>query len=132
MPLPGVSARIVDPETESPLPDGEVGEVQIKGAHVCKGYWQQPKKTAEAFTRLMAGCAPAIWARASRMVISRSKGRAKDLIITGGMNVYPPEVELALMEHPAVAACAVIGCPDDEWGEQVVAVIIARKRVRNG
>ena len=54
------------------------------------------------------------------------KGRAKDLIITGGLNVYPPEVELALMQHPAVAACAVIGCPDAEWGEQVIAAIIPR------
>ena len=126
MPLPGVSARIVDPETESPLPDGEVGEVQIKGAHVCKGYWRQPKKTAEAFT-------DDSWLRTGDMGTREPdgyftlKGRAKDLIITGGMNVYPPEVELSLMKHPAVAACAVIGCPDDEWGEQVVAVIIARK-----
>ena len=124
--MPGVSARIVDPENEAPLPDGEVGEVQIKGAHVCKGYWRQPKKTAEAFT-------DDGWLRTGDMGLREPdgyftlKGRAKDLIITGGMNVYPPEVELALMEHPAVAACAVIGCPDDEWGEQVVAVIIPKE-----
>ena len=128
MPLPGVSARIVDPETEAPLPDGEVGEVQIKGAHVCKGYWQQPEKTAEAFT-------PDGWLRTGDMGLRGTdgyytlKGRAKDLIITGGMNVYPPEVELVLMEHPAVAACAVVGCPDLEWGEQVVAVIIPKPGV---
>ncbi len=128
MPLPGVSARIVDPETEVPLPDGEVGEVQIKGAHVCKGYWQQPQKTAEAFT-------PDGWLRTGDMGLRGAdgyytlKGRAKDLIITGGMNVYPPEVELVLMEHPAVAACAVVGCPDIEWGEQVVAVIIPKQGV---
>ena len=54
------------------------------------------------------------------------KGRAKDLIISGGLNIYPPEVELVLMEHEAVAACAVIGCPDQEWGEQVVAVLVPR------
>ena len=124
-PLPGVSARIVDPINETPLPAGEVGEVQIKGAHVFKGYWGQPEKTAEAFT-------PDGWLRTGDMGLREPdgyytlKGRAKDLIITGGLNVYPPEVELALMQHPAVAACAVIGCPDDEWGEQVVAVIIAR------
>ena len=123
MPLPGVSARIVDPETESPLPDGAVGEVQIKGAHVFKGYWRQPEKTAEAFS-------DDGWLRTGDMGLREPdgyftlKGRAKDLIITGGLNVYPPEVELALMEHPAVAACAVIGCPDEEWGEQVTAVII--------
>ena len=122
-PLPGVSARIVDPATEAPLPDGEIGEVQIKGPHVFKGYWRQPEKTAEAFTH--DG-----WLRTGDMGLREPdgyftlKGRAKDLIITGGLNVYPPEVELALMQHPAVAACAVIGCPDEEWGEQVVAVII--------
>ena len=122
-PLPGVSARVVDPASESPLPDGEVGELQIKGAHVFKGYWRQPGKTAEAFSA--DG-----WLRTGDMGLREAdgyftlKGRAKDLIISGGLNVYPPEVELVLMEHPAVAACAVFGCPDEEWGEQVVAVII--------
>ena len=123
LPLPGVSARIVDPVTELPLPDGEVGEVQIKGAHVCKGYWRQPEQTTAAFTS--DG-----WLRTGDMGLREAdgyftlKGRAKDLIITGGMNVYPPEVELVLMEHLTVAAVAVIGCPDVEWGEQVVAVVI--------
>ncbi len=125
MPLPGVSARIVNPETDEPLPDGEVGEVQIKGAHVCKGYWRQPEKTAEAFTEDS-------WLRTGDMGVRAEdgyftlKGRAKDLIITGGLNVYPPEVELVLMEHPAVAACAVIGCPDPEWGEQITAALILK------
>ncbi len=125
LPLPGVSARIVDPAAEKPLPDGEVGEVQIKGVHIFKGYWRQPEKTAEAFSA--DG-----WLRTGDMGLREPdgyytlKGRAKDLIITGGLNVYPPEVELALMEHPAVAACAVIGCPDAEWGERVVAAIILR------
>ena len=125
LPLPGVSARIVDPVSEAPLPDGEIGEVQIKGAHVFKGYWRQPEKTADAFSA--DG-----WLRTGDLGLREPdgyytlKGRAKDLIITGGLNVYPPEVELALMEHPAVAACAVIGCPDDEWGESVVAAIILR------
>ena len=124
-PLPGVSARIVHPETEAPLADGEVGEVQIKGAHVFKGYWQQSEKTAEAFSA--DG-----WLRTGDMALREPdgyytlKGRARDLIITGGLNVYPPEVELVLMAHPAVAACAVIGCPDEEWGERVVAVIIPK------
>ena len=128
-PLPGVSARIVDPVTEAPLPEGAVGQVQIKGAHVFRGYWRQPQQTAEAFTA--DG-----WLRTGDMGMREPdgyftlKGRAKDLIITGGLNVYPPEVELALMEHPAVAACAVIGCPDEEWGEQVVAVIIPRPGVK--
>ena len=93
------------------------------GPHVCKGYWQQPEKTAEAFT-------DDGWLRTGDMGMRAAdgyftlKGRAKDLIITGGLNVYPPEVELVLMKHPSVSACAVIGCPDDEWGERIVAVII--------
>ena len=124
-PLPGVSARVVDPDTETPLPAGQVGELQIKGAHVFKGYWRQPEKTAEAFSE--DG-----WLRTGDLAQREAdgyytlKGRAKDLIITGGLNVYPPEVELALMQHPAVAACAVIGCPDEEWGERVLAAVIPR------
>ena len=125
MPLPGVSARVVDPQTEKLLPDGEVGELQIKGDHVFAGYWRQPEKTAAAVSA--DG-----WLRTGDLALREPdgyytlKGRAKDLIISGGLNIYPPEVELALMEHPAVAACAVIGCPDDEWGEGVVAVIAPR------
>lgn len=125
LPLPGVQARIADPETDLPLPNDAVGEVQIRGAHVFAGYWRQPEKTAQAFTE--DG-----WLRTGDLG-SRShdgyftlKGRAKDLIISGGLNVYPPEVELALMTHADVAACAVIGCPDAEWGELVVAVIVPK------
>ncbi len=123
LPLPGVDARIVDPATGAPLPDDTVGEVQIRGPHVCKGYWRQPDKTAAAFT-------PDGWLRTGDMGLRAPdgyftlKGRAKDLIISGGYNIYPPEVELALAEHPAVAASAVIGCPDAEWGERVVALVI--------
>ena len=126
LPLPGVEARIVDPVTDKPLPDGKVGEVQIRGSHIFKGYWQMPQKTADSFTA--DG-----WLRTGDMGLREAdgyftlKGRAKDLIITGGMNVYPPEVELVLAEHPAIAASAVIGCPDDEWGERVTAVIILKQ-----
>ena len=125
LPLPGVEARIIDPITEEPLPDNEVGEVQIRGEHVFKGYWQMPQKTAESFTA--DG-----WLRTGDLGLREPdgyytlKGRSKDLIITGGLNVYPPEVELVLSDHPAVADCAVIGCPDDEWGERITAVIKLR------
>ncbi len=126
LPLPGVEARIVNSVTDEPLPDDEVGEVQIRGAHVFKGYWQMPKKTADSFTA--DG-----WLRTGDLGLREPdgyyslKGRFKDLIITGGLNVYPPEVELVLVEHPAVAACAVIGCLDDEWGERVTAVIVLKQ-----
>jgi malonyl-CoA/methylmalonyl-CoA synthetase len=123
LPLPGVEVRIVDPQDETPLGDGVVGEVQVRGANVCKGYWRQPDKTAAAFT-------PDGWFRTGDLGLREPdgyytlKGRSKDLIICGGYNVYPPEVELVLSEHPAVAASAVIGCPDAEWGERVAAVIV--------
>ena len=126
LPLPSVEVRIVHPDTEAPLPDGEVGEVQVRGPHVCKGYWRQPEKTAAAFTA--DG-----WLRTGDLGLRQPdgyftlKGRSKDLIISGGYNVYPPEVELVLAEHPSVAASAVIGCPDTTWGERVTAVIILRE-----
>ena len=129
MPLPGVSARVVDPASDKDLPDGQVGELQIKGAHVFAGYWRQPRKTAEAFT-------DDGWLRTGDLALRESdgyvtlKGRAKDLIISGGLNIYPPEVELVLMEHEAVAACAVIGCPDEEWGERVVAAVVPKAGYR--
>jgi malonyl-CoA/methylmalonyl-CoA synthetase len=126
LPLPGVEARVVDPETGEALPAGEVGELQIRGSNVFKGYWQQPQKTAEALT---AGG----WLKTGDLGLREAdgyftlKGRAKDLIITGGMNVYPPEVERVLAGHPAVAAVAVIGCPDADWGERVVAVMALKE-----
>ena len=123
LPLPGVEARIVNPETNAVLPDGEIGEVQIRGPHLFKGYWRQPQKTADSFTA--DG-----WLKTGDMGLRKPdgyftlKGRSKDLIISGGYNIYPPEVELVLATHPAVAASAVIGCPDEMWGERVTAVII--------
>jgi malonyl-CoA/methylmalonyl-CoA synthetase len=87
-----------------------------------------PRKTADAFTE--DG-----WLRTGDLGLREAdgyytlKGRNKDLIITGGLNVYPPEVELVLVEHPAVAECAVIGCPDEEWGERVTAVIVPKRGV---
>ena len=125
LPLPQVEARIVDPETEKPLGDGEVGEVQIRGPHVFKGYWRQSEKTTQSFTSDR-------WLRTGDLGMREPdgyftlKGRSKDLIITGGLNVYPPEVEFVLAEPPAVLTSAVIGCPDDDWGEKITAVNILR------
>ncbi len=128
LPLPGVAVRIAHPHTEETLPDGAVGEVQVRGANVCKGYWRQPDKTAVAFT-------PDGWLRTGDLGLREPdgyftlKGRSKDLIISGGFNIYPPEVELVLADHPAVLASAVIGCPDAEWGERVTAVIVPRPNI---
>lgn len=123
MPLPGVEVRIVDPQSAEQLPDGQVGELQVRGPHVCKGYWRQPEKSAQAFT-------DDGWLKTGDLGLREPdgyftlKGRSKDLVISGGLNVYPPEVELVLAEHPAVSASAVIGCPDAKWGERVTAVIV--------
>ena len=123
LPLPGVEARVVDRQTEQPLPDGEVGELQIRGPHVCVGYHGQPEQTAAAFTA--DG-----WLRTGDLAERAAdgyftlQGRAKDLIISGGLNVYPPEVERALLAHPDVNAAAVIGCADEEWGERVTALVV--------
>lgn len=123
LPLPGVEVRIVHSETGDTLQDGEIGDVQLRGPNVFRGYWQQPEKTAEAFSA--DG-----WFKTGDLGFRESDGyvtlcgRSKDLIISGGLNIYPPEVERVLLEHPAVNACAVIGCPDAEWGEKVTAVVL--------
>ena len=124
-PLPGVAARVVARESGATLTDGAVGELQIRGAHVFAGYWRRPKQTAAAFTAdgwLRTGD---LAARAADDYYTLH-GRAGDLIISGGMNVYPPEVERALSEHPAVAAAAVLGIPDERWGERALAIIAPR------
>jgi malonyl-CoA/methylmalonyl-CoA synthetase len=126
LPLAGVTVRIVSPETGERLPDGEIGELEIRGPNVFKGYWKQAQKTAEAFTA--DG-----WFRSGDLGFLEPDGyltlcgRSKDLIISGGLNIYPPEVERVLAEHPSVAACAVIGCLDREWGERVTAVVVLNR-----
>jgi len=122
-PLPGVEVRIVEAESREVLSDGEIGELEIRGPNVFKGYWRQPEKTAASFSA--DG-----WFRTGDLGFREQDGyltlcgRSKDLIISGGLNIYPPEVERVLVEHPAVNVCAVIGCPDEEWGERVTAVVV--------
>lgn len=123
MPLPGVEVRIVHSETEENLPDGEIGDVQLRGPYVFKGYWRQPDKTSASFSADGWFKTGDLGYRDSDGYITLC-GRSKDLIISGGLNIYPPEVERVLVEHPAVNACAVIGCPDEEWGEKVTAVVV--------
>jgi malonyl-CoA/methylmalonyl-CoA synthetase len=123
MPLPGVEVRVVHSETEAVLPIGEIGDVQLRGPNVFKGYWKQPDKTSASFSAdgwFKTGDLGYIEADGYLTLC----GRSKDLIISGGLNIYPPEVERVLMEHPAVNACAVIGCLDSEWGEKVTAVVV--------
>ena len=122
LPLPGVDIRIANPQTGQPLPQGEVGVIEIRGPNVFKGYWRMPDKTKEEFREdgfFISGDLGYIDANGYTYIV----GRAKDLIISGGYNVYPAEVEAAIEAIPGVAECAVIGAPHPDFGEGVVAVI---------
>jgi len=125
-PLPGVRIRIVSPGGRD-VSLGEVGEVWIQGENVFKGYWQMPEKTGESFE---AG-----WLKSGDLGYQDPQdslrlylvGRVKELIITGGYNVYPKEVENILEQHEAIQEAAVIGLPDDDFGERVTAVVVLKK-----
>lgn len=122
VPRTDVEVRVVD-DDDRDLPAGEIGEVLVRGDVVMAGYWQQPDATAEA---LQGG-----WLHTGDVGSFDTDGyltlrdRSKDLIISGGMNVYPREVEEVLLRHPGVRAVSVVGRPDPEWGEAVVAFVVA-------
>ncbi|MGP3770247.1 AMP-binding protein [Streptomyces sp. SDT5-1] len=121
--LPGTEIRVVDPETGKPLPDGEVGSVEVRGPNVFAGYWRMPEKTAAEFREdgfFITGDLGLI-DEDGYLCIS---GRGKDLIISGGYNVYPKEIETLLDAHPTVLESAVIGVPHPDFGETVVAVVV--------
>ena len=124
LPLPGVGVRVLD-DKGSPLPAGEVGHIQVKGPNVFKGYWRMPEKTADEFTTdlwFKTGDVGRIDADGFVTIV----GRSKDLIISGGYNVYPAEIEGVVNELPGVAESAVIGVPHPDFGEAVVAVVVPR------
>jgi malonyl-CoA/methylmalonyl-CoA synthetase len=121
-PLPGVSLRIVD-EAGRAVQTGKVGQLLIKGSNVFKGYWGLPEQTAQEFTAdgfFKTGDLARIDANGYVSIV----GRAKDLIITGGLNVYPKEVEGLINEIDGVAESAVIGLPDPDFGEAVTAIVV--------
>lgn len=123
-PLPGVSLRVVDDAGQS-LPMGEIGGIQVKGPNVFKGYWRMPEKTAEEFTAdgyFKTGDVGKIDARGYVAIV----GRSKDLIISGGYNVYPAEIEGYINEMPGVAESAVVGVPHPDFGEVGVAVVVRK------
>ncbi|MGS4987727.1 malonate--CoA ligase [Roseibium sp. RP-7] len=121
-PLPGVGFRVVDARTGRELPDGEVGIIEIKGPNVFLGYWRMPEKTAQEF-RADGYFITGDMGRVDEDGYVSIVGRSKDLIISGGFNVYPAEVEALLDELPGVAESAVIGVPHPDFGEAVVAVL---------
>src|SRR5438270_1861895 len=124
-PLPGVSLRIVDPDKGTPVPGGEVGMIEVAGPNVFKGYWRMPEKTAEEFTSdgyFKTGDLGRIDEKGYVYIV----GRGKDLVITGGFNVYPKEVETEIDALPGVVESAVIGVPHPDFGEGVTAIVVRK------
>ncbi len=118
-----VELRIVDADGRE-VPRGTVGEVVVRGPNVMQGYWNQPALTAAAVRDGWMHTGDGAWMDEDGFIYIAD--RMKDMIITGGENVYSGEVENAVAQHPAVAACAVIGIPDDQWGEAVHAVVVCK------
>ena len=122
-PLDGVEIEVRDPDTGNPMPAGEIGVLWVRGPNVFKGYWQMPEKTAEELREdgfFITGDLGLIDDRGYIHIV----GRGKDLIISGGYNIYPKEIELFLDDLPGVLESAVIGAPHPDFGESVVAVLV--------
>jgi len=127
-PLPGVEVIVTDPATGAPLPQGEIGVLEVRGPNVFAGYWKMPDKTAEELRDngfFITGDLGRIDADGYVHIV----GRGKDLIISGGYNIYPKEIELVIDDLPGVVESAVIGVPHKDFGEAVVAVIVAQDGV---
>jgi len=124
LPLPHVEARIVNPETFRDLKPGEVGEIWLKGPNVTPGYWRKPRETEAVF---MNG-----WFRTGDLGKRDEEGyyyitdRLKHIIISGGENISPKEIESVINQHPRVAESCVIGIADEKWGEKVVAAVVVK------
>jgi len=122
-PVAGNQVRLLD-ESGAEVAVGEVGEICVRGPLVMAGYWNKPEETAKAFRNG--------WLYTGDLARRDDDGflyivdRSKDMIISGGFNVYPREIEDVLTAHPAVAAAAVIGVPDEKWGEAVKAVVVLK------
>ncbi|MDX1376843.1 MAG: long-chain-fatty-acid--CoA ligase [Burkholderiales bacterium] len=134
-PIRGVELRVVDPATGADCAEGAVGEVWIRTLQNMKGYWANPQATADAFVdRDASGWG---WFRSGDAGYLRDgylflHDRIKDMILSGGENIYPAEVENVLMQHPAIADGAVIGVPDAQWGEAVKACVVLRPGAQAG
>ncbi len=126
VPLPGVELKITDPDSGATLPQGEVGQIEVRGPNVFKGYWQMPEKTAAELRPdgfFLSGDLGRIDADGYVHIV----GRGKDLIISGGFNIYPKEIELVLDDQPGVLESAVIGVPHPDFGETVLGILVPEK-----
>ena len=127
-PVSGACFRIVNPNTQKDVVKGEVGELWISGPSVISGYFQRPEQTAQTLV--------GPWLRSGDLASQdedgyyRIAGRAKDLVISGGMNIYPLEIEALFLELPQVAQAAGVGLPHPEWGETFVMLIICKQPIR--
>lgn len=122
-PLPGISVRVVERETNTELPAGEIGLIQVSGPNVFREYWNMPEKTAEEFTDdgyFITGDLGVLDDDGYLSIV----GRDKDLIISGGYNIYPKEIEELIDEHPSVRESAVVGVPHPDLGEAPIAVVV--------
>jgi len=125
-PLPGVSVRVTDPETGKEIARDEIGMIEVRGSNVFKGYWRMPEKTKAEFRDdgfFITGDLGKIDAKGYVHIL----GRGKDLVISGGFNVYPKEIESEIDAMPGVIESAVIGVPHADFGEGVTAVVVCDK-----
>ncbi len=125
-PLPGVEVRITAPDSDDTLPAGEIGRIEVRGPNVFQGYWQMPEKTAAELRGdgwFITGDLGCFDADGYLQIV----GRDKDLIISGGYNIYPKEIEMVLDEQPGVLESAVIGVPHADFGETPLAVLVPEK-----
>ena len=126
LPLPGVAVRVTDPETGKELPRDDIGMIEVKGPNVFKGYWRMPEKTKAEFRPdgfFITGDLGKIDGKGYVHIL----GRGKDLVISGGFNVYPKEIESEIDAMPGVIESAVIGVPHADFGEGVTAVLVCNK-----
>jgi len=123
-PIVGTELRVVD-ENDRPLPNGTIGEIIARGPQLMRGYWNRPEETAES---LRGG-----WMHTGDAGMLDDEGyvyiqdRVRDMLVSGGENIYPRVVEEVLFQHPAIADAAVIGVPDPQWGEAVKAIVVLRQ-----
>jgi len=128
-PLPNIELRVVDPETGDELPKGDIGSLEVRGPNVFQGYWRMPEKTAEDFRDdgfFITGDIAKFDEDGYITII----GRSKDLVISGGYNVYPKEVETEIDDLDGVNESAVIGVPHPDFGEAVLAVVVPTSGVK--
>jgi malonyl-CoA/methylmalonyl-CoA synthetase len=126
--LPGVSVRVTDPETGKPIAEDTIGMIEVKGPNVFKGYWRMPEKTKAEFRDdgfFITGDLGKIDAKGYVHIL----GRGKDLVISGGFNVYPKEIESEIDAMTGVVESAVIGVPHADFGEGVTAVVVTDKKI---